>query len=214
MHERAFGLGGLVLWPAVITLVISVVRLAGELSQWSPLYFSRAEGGGAALIGIVWLVPIFGIYFAWKLATVNRGGAPGRVLGMAGLGLLVLVAGVVLVQLLTSNMVVSIVVFGVLAIVAIVVVRSGSAELFSLLLAYAFAARIPLVVIYFLAFALGWDTHYSAVPADFPLSNWFAQWLVLGVLPQLTFWVAFTVVIGSLFGGLTLLVVGKKNRTA
>ncbi len=212
MIERTSGMGRLILWPAAITLVVELVRLAGELNQWSPLYFGRAAGGGFALVGIVWLVPVFGIYFGWRLAQVGRGGSAGRILGFSGLALLVLLVGAVLAEMVAGNEVLSIVIIGAIAIISIVVTRLGSTDLFALLLAYGFAVRIPLVVIYFLAFALGWDTHYSAVSPGFPFTGWFTQWLVLGVVPQLTFWIAFTLVFGSLFGGLTLLVVGRRHR--
>ncbi len=206
MSEKAVAVGRWVVWPAMLTVVIAIIRLAGELNEWNPLLFSRAEGGGMALIGIVWLVPIFGVYFAWKLGSAGHTGRAGRTIGFALLGLAVMVVGGVLTQLTLSNQAVAILVFGIAAIIAIVVTRFGWPELFALLLTYGFAVRIPMVGIYFLAFSLGWKTHYSAVPPDFPLTGWFGQWLVLGVLPQLTFWVAFTVVFGALFGGLTLLI--------
>src|SRR5688572_31676573 len=54
--------------PALITLGVTILRLIGELQNWSPALFNREAGGGGALIGIAWLVPIFGIYFALKLS--------------------------------------------------------------------------------------------------------------------------------------------------
>jgi hypothetical protein len=74
----------LILVPALIALAVTIVRLVGELTGGPSSLFNRAAGGGGALIGIVWLVPIFGIYFAVRLA---RGGqAPesaGKVIGFA-----------------------------------------------------------------------------------------------------------------------------------
>src|SRR6188474_1589377 len=58
----------LVLVPALITLGITLLRLAGELMGWSPVFFSRAAGGAGAIVGIVWLVPVFGFLFGRKLA--------------------------------------------------------------------------------------------------------------------------------------------------
>src|SRR4030095_9815873 len=54
--------------PALITLGVTLLRLIGELLNWSPVLFNREAGGGGALVGIAWLVPIFGIYFALKLS--------------------------------------------------------------------------------------------------------------------------------------------------
>src|SRR5882724_6348017 len=57
----------LIVVPAIITLAVTLFRLVGELQHWSPKFFSREAGGAGALVGIVWLVPIFGIYFAIRL---------------------------------------------------------------------------------------------------------------------------------------------------
>ena len=54
----------LVLVPAILTLAVTLLRVAGELLQWSPKLFNRDAGGGGALVGIVLLIPIFGMYFA------------------------------------------------------------------------------------------------------------------------------------------------------
>ena len=55
--------GRLILVAAVITLAVTLLRLVGELQQWSSALFNREPGGGGAIVGIVWLVPVFGIYF-------------------------------------------------------------------------------------------------------------------------------------------------------
>jgi len=83
----------MILAPAVITLAVTILRLTGELNGWSPVLFSPEAGGGAALVGITWLVPVFGVYFALKLA--RSGSAPvssGRVLAHAAAGLAAAVA--------------------------------------------------------------------------------------------------------------------------
>lgn len=49
----------LVLWPVIITLAVTLLRFAGEMLQWSPSFFSREAGGAGAIIGIVWLIPVF-----------------------------------------------------------------------------------------------------------------------------------------------------------
>jgi len=58
--------------PVLITLGITLLRLAGEMQQWSPLLFKRDAGGFGALVGIIWLVPIFGLYFGFKLAQAGE----------------------------------------------------------------------------------------------------------------------------------------------
>jgi len=63
----------LVTIPALITLGITLLRLAGEFMNLPAWLASREPGGMGALIGISWLPPFLGIYFAVKLA-----GAPGK----------------------------------------------------------------------------------------------------------------------------------------
>jgi hypothetical protein len=41
--------------------------------------------------------------------------------------------------------------------------------------------------------------------------GWFAKWVVIGLVPQLTFWVAFTMILGAIFGGITLAVIGRRS---
>src|SRR5262249_54704942 len=70
--------------PALISLAITLLRLVGELQHWSPALFSAQPGGGGALVGISWLIPVFGIYFALKLAARGEGPASiGKALGLA-----------------------------------------------------------------------------------------------------------------------------------
>lgn len=54
----------LILMPAIISLAVTLLRLSGELAHWSSRYFNTDVGGGGALVGITWLAPIFGAYFA------------------------------------------------------------------------------------------------------------------------------------------------------
>ncbi|HSF19719.1 MAG TPA: hypothetical protein VLK65_29630 [Vicinamibacteria bacterium] len=58
----------LILVPAIITLAVTLLRLVGEFMNLPAWLASRAPGGNGALIGITWLAPIFGVYFAYKLA--------------------------------------------------------------------------------------------------------------------------------------------------
>ena len=42
----------LILVPAIISFAVTILRLVGELNNWSPSLFSREAGGGGALIRI------------------------------------------------------------------------------------------------------------------------------------------------------------------
>src|SRR5260221_14670877 len=90
MHDQT-PIGRLILVPALVTLAVTVMRVAGELMNASPTFFSRAVGGGAAVVGIIWLVPVFGIYFARRLAREASSAPVGRSAGFAALGLIAFV---------------------------------------------------------------------------------------------------------------------------
>src|SRR6476659_1412468 len=65
----------LIFIPSVITLAITILRVVGELQHWPTSLFNPAAGGGGSIIGITWLVPILGVYFAIKLAGAGQGPA-------------------------------------------------------------------------------------------------------------------------------------------
>lgn len=90
-HEASLRPGKMILVPAVITLAVTLLRLIGELQGWSSTFFNREAGGGGAVIGIAWLVPVFGAWFGWRLARAGSGPGPlGRAIGLV-LAALVLV---------------------------------------------------------------------------------------------------------------------------
>lgn len=204
----------LILVPAVITLAVTLLRLIGEFQQWSALFFSAAAGGGGALVGIVWLVPVFGIYFAMRLAKSGEGPEKvGRVILFPFLSILVLVAGFLIGGMISGQpgQPGSVVAAGIASILAIAVMSRPWPQLFHSLLGYGIAARIPVVVIMFFAIKGSWGTHYDGPPPGFPEMSWLSKFVIIGVLPQLTFWVAFTVIIGSLFGGIAVALFSRKK---
>ena len=68
------------------------------------------------------------------------------------------------------------------------------------LLVYAFAARIPVLVVMCLALSGNWGTHYDAVPARYQDVAFWNKFFAVAVLPQMCLWISYTVVIGSLLG--------------
>ena len=207
----------LVAVPAVITLAVTLLRLTGELLHWSPVLFNPAAGGGGALVGIAWLVPIFGVYFAYRL--VQAGERPAAI----GRGILLVIAalasvplsGVVATALGIDPQSVSVLlVFVVAALVAIPVAIRAWPELGRTLLVYGFAARIPVAIVMLVAIFGNWGTHYDVPPPGFPEMGPLAKWFWIGRGPQLTIWIAYTVVIGALFGVVTAAVVGRRRATA
>jgi hypothetical protein len=191
-----------ILLPALITLAVTLLRLAGELMHWSPQWFNPAPGGGGAVVGIVWLVPVFGVYFALRLTSSGQGPArPARAIGYALLGSAILVGGFLLFQKYVQNLS-GLVLMWTLATLGALIQRAAWRPLFRVLLAYAYLARVPVAVIMLLATRLRWESHYSAFAMPESELNWLAQFFLFGFVPQLVWWVGFTVVAGTLFGSI------------
>jgi hypothetical protein len=195
--------GQLILAPAIVTLGVTLLRLVGELQGWSPRFFSKAAGGGGAIVGISWLVVIFGAWFGWKLAKAGQGPGPiGRALGLAILAFALLpVLGFGASALGMSQQSLStFAVYVVGAIVGLLVGLRAWPALGRVLLAYAFAARVPVALVMLVAILGSWGTHYDVAPPNFPAMAPLSKWLLIGLLPQMTIWIWFTVAVGSLFG--------------
>jgi hypothetical protein len=206
----------LVMMPALITLAVSILRLVGELEHWSKVLFNPTAGGGAAVVGISWLPFIFGVYFAMKLAGAGEGPASsGKAIGFAALGFVLVFAGPILAfgpkPAFPGKMAV-----GLLLMVAGAAVPFLSwPALAKTLVAYGYAARIPVAIIMFFALRGGWGTHYDAPPPEYtgPTSFWGEYWMI-GLIPQLLFWVAFTIAAGSLFGSVANAVAHRRKAAA
>jgi hypothetical protein len=204
-HVPSGRLRQLILLPALITLAVTLLRLAGELLSWSPKLFSREPGGGASLVGITWLVPVFGAWFGWRLA--RSGERPQRVwlaMAVALLALLVLpMVGFASVKAgVDPQGLTMLVVFVLSSIVALVVGLLAWPAIGRILVAYGLAARIPVILVMLVAMLARWGTHYDVAPPGLPAMSPIAKWLTIGVMPQLTIWIWFTVGVGSLFGSL------------
>jgi hypothetical protein len=190
----------LVAWPAAITLAVTLLRLTGELFKWSPALFSREAGGGSALVGIAWLVPFFGIWFAVKL---HRAGEPKpRVL--RGLGIVIAAfaivpaAGAVIFRM--ESLIAQVAIFSLVTLVPAAIAYRAWPALGRLLLAYGYAARVPVALVMLAAMLLAWDSHYALPRPGFPEVGPLALWFYTGLLPQMTIWIAYTMVFGMLFG--------------
>jgi hypothetical protein len=212
--------GRLIVVPAIITLAVTLLRLVGELQSWSPTLFNREAGGGMALVGIVWLVPVFGIYFALRLA--RDGAGPGKLLRAFALVLLALVltpvaGGVAYVAGVDPMSLTMLVIYAVVAVVSVIVAMKAWPALGRVLVAYGLAARIPVAIVMLVAILANWGTHYDVPPSpDFPAMAPLAKWFSIGLVPQLTIWIAFTVVVGMLFGLIAVAIVhrGRVHQSA
>jgi hypothetical protein len=205
------GIARLILVPSVITLLVTILRLIGELQHWSRVWFNAAAGGGGAIIGITWLVPIFGVYFALKLTAAGEElEHVGRAILLAVLGLLAMAGGTFIAfapQIQFPGKVVA----GFLLVAAAAALQLPAwPALFKTLLAYSYAARIPVAVVMFFAIQGHWGTHYDVLPPGFSEMSFWSTYVRIGLLPQLIFWVVFTVIVGSLFGSLATAIFARR----
>jgi hypothetical protein len=185
-----------------VTLAVTLLRLAGEMARWSNALFNRDAGGGGALVGIVWLIPVFGVLFGLRLA---RDGAPPPGAGRAaGFALLALVVNTLLgfgsFALFPRTPVAQLAIFALGSWLAIGIAWRGWPALARVLLAYGLAARVPVVIVMFLAIFGGWDSHYAKPRPDFPAMGPWGLFAWTAVLPQMSIWIYLTVVGGMLFG--------------
>jgi hypothetical protein len=184
--------------------------------HWSPTLFNPAPGGGGAIVGIAWLIPVFGIYFGLKLAHAGLAGATGRAIGFALLGLLIIpIGGFAAVALgLPQQSLRMLGVFMVLSVIGAAIAYRGWPALGRVLLAYGLAARIPVALVMLVAMLGNWGTHYDVPPPDFPPMGLLAKWVLIGLLPQMTIWIWFTIAGGGLFGAIAAAVTGRARRPA
>ena len=204
-ETKSTSITSLIAVPALITLGITVLRLAGELEHWPKPWFNAAAGGGLAIVGISWLPIIFGPYFALKLTGPGEGAASlGKAIGLALAGLVVLVMGGVLAGAAGFRHPILAVIGFLVMLAAAFIPGIGWRSLGNTLIGYAFAARIPVVIVMFLAMlgngGQGWGTHYDVSPANFPYHSFAAKFFYTALVPQLTSWIGWTVVVGSIFG--------------
>jgi hypothetical protein len=212
----------------VITLAVTLLRLVGELQGWSHTLFNRGEEPWSpALVGIVWLVPVFGAWFGWKLTRAGSGPRSlGRALGLALAALAVLPlfaflapkAGVVPEHLWRPNVPLTesltiLSVFVAFAIVGLAIGILAWPALGRTLLAYGLAARIPVASLMLVAMLGNWGTHYDAHPSYPPQMSTLAWWVTLGLVPQLFFWIWYTIVFGALFG-IAAAAIARRRGTA
>lgn len=204
----------LILVPAIISLVVTLLRLMGELMHWSSILFNRSAGGGGAIVGITWLPFFFGPYFAVKLWDKNhRPSSSGKAVGYAILGAVLLFAGTALILTRPNNF---------LAVVGLLLMAAAIALQFvpwralaKTLIAYAYTARVPVAIVMFFAMQGHWGTHYDATPPEgLPAAFW-PRYLAVAIAPQLLMWIAYTMIAGILFGvGYVAIVRHKKPAEA
>jgi hypothetical protein len=205
----------LILVPAVLTLAVTLLRLYGELQHWPKPWFSNMAGGGSAIVGISWLPFIFGPYFAMKLARAGlRPAGNIKTILIAFLGVVMVMGGAVVA--FTPPISAAKATAGLLAmLIGTFLPFNPWPSLAKTLIAYGYAARIPVVLVMYVSIYGKWGTHYDALPAGYagPTTLW-AEYAFLGLIPQLLFWVGFTVTIGAFAGGIVAAVARRRLPAA
>jgi len=198
----------LIFIPALISLGVTLLRLAGELLHWSPAWFSpetsgtRPVGPFTWVVGITWLAIPFGAYFAVKLCSTGGKRPSMHVWPFTAIaGLVIMVASPYLLRLIPVKFPQLLIFIWLFMAIAAILQYFAWPELFKTLLAYGFAARIPVVIVMLLAMMGNWGTHYDYVglPPQFMMPL-LPRFLWLAFFPQLVFWVGFTIVAGSAAG--------------
>ena len=210
MAHTTFSISRLVLVPTLITLGVTLLRLAGELRGWPSPWFDKTNG----FVGITWfLPPIFGFYFAWKLW--HAGEHIDRVDRAFLLGLLGVVLNQFVEAIVFPYMEISIysklVTLWAVAVISAYLQYLAWPALCKTLLAYGLGARIPVVVIMFFALRGHWGTHYDRPSGPFRLNFW-PTFLLFGFFEELIYWVSFTVAVGSLAGSVAAAVAKRRMR--
>ena len=198
----------LLLWPSLLTLAISLVRVASEVQGW----LSTASGGRGLPLGITWCIFVFGGWFGHRLARAGAGPRVTRAWLWASLATVAAVGTVAYgfrpplgadrdeaTFALVREAVVRAVVVAALAGSAMFVVWP---RLAGTLLLYGLGARLTVLAITWLAKHQGWDTHYTKFGPPGIEREAMADTMWSAAIAQLGFWVPFTVVGGTLAGAL------------
>src|SRR5215472_7624194 len=188
----------LVLIPSLIAIGVTLARLTGELRHW-PRPLVNPDVCGKAILGIIWLVPIFGIYFAMKLWRSRQPSRLSVAIALAVAGLLLKLLGTYVMERqgpylprMSLNFAVT--------LAGLLLQFLAWPELAKILLAYGYVSRVPVAVVQFLAMRGAWGTHYDALDPDFPKIGFWPTYLRVAFVPNIFFMEAYTVIVGVLVG--------------
>ena len=206
------GLLRMILVPSLITLAVTVVRLIGELRHWPATVFNPAPGGGGAILGISWLAVVFAIYFAAKVhRSYEPLERPGKAIGLTLVALVLCFAGTFLmVRAIQSATVMAWIPSMIVTGSGLYVMQFAWPAYWNVLMSYALAARIPVILVMYFAIKGNWGTHYDAPGPIFAPTDWWTEFIHTGLLPQLFLWVPYTVVVCGLFGIITAAVLRRR----
>ena len=195
--------------PAAISIAVTVLRLVGELLHW-PKLLVNSDVCGKAILGVIWLVPIFGIYFAVRL--FHAGDTPqrlGRPLLLAISGLALKLAGTFLMEFRAMTYAPRLSMNFIVTVIGVVLSAIAWPTLAKVLLAYGYLSRIPVAIVQYLAMRGRWGTHYDALDPGFPAIGFWPTFLRVSFVPNIFFMETYTVIVGTLVGIATVAVLGR-----
>jgi hypothetical protein len=199
--------------PVIVSLVILATRLTGEVLEIDSPWFAREAGGGGSLLGMSWLIPVFGFLFGWKLTTERHApDRPGLALILNLLGLALLVGGLIgAVQMLDPDVLGP--ALGALGVVTALFAWRAWPELAKRLLVYGLIVRAAVIAITLVVFPMQLGTHFELVApsmADLPRD---AQ-LVGLCMAQVAFWIPGTALAGGIAGCIASMIRGRRSDDA
>ena len=201
----------LIVVPALTAVAITALRAFGEVHHW-PKPIVKSAVCGKAILGVVWLVPIFGTYFGLRL--FRAGSQPkflARALIFAIASLLLKLGGTFVMERpglayvtrISLNLGVTALALGLQAV--------AWPALYKALLVYGYASRVPIAVVEYLAMRGHWGTHYDAVDPGFPQIGFWPTYIRVNLIPNIFFMEAYTVIVGGLFGVIAFAAMKKLN---
>jgi hypothetical protein len=183
-----------------MSIGVTALRLLGELLHW-PKPLVNSDVCGKAILGVVWLVPIFGIYFAVRLN--QAGDAPQRFaqpLLLAISALALKLAGTFLIESHGMTYAARLSINFIVTLIGIILCAMAWPTLAKALLVYGYLSRIPVAIVQYLAMRGRWGTHYDALDPEFPPIRFWPTFLRVSFVPNILFMEAYTVIVGALVG--------------
>lgn len=202
----------MILVPSFITLGVTVLRLTGELQNWPAPLFKKSAGGFGSLVGIAWLALVFAIYFAVRLQNTGKSFAStGKAVGFTVLSLILCIGGMSLFFHNETNPKPLFQLAGiVVGLGSIAAMRFAWPAYWNVMLAYSLAARIPVIIIMYVAMQGNWGTHYDVATPEMSFADWQTKFIQIGLYPQIFLWIPYTISLCGLFGIITVAI--RKRR--
>ncbi|MBK8100413.1 MAG: hypothetical protein IPK26_25225 [Planctomycetes bacterium] len=185
-------------WPAMLTLLVTAVRYVGERSHGPEWLFGSAAGGGGALVGIGWLIPVFGWWFGRQLSGLGLR-PPERAWMFLLIGVVATAGGAALGALVFPGEWPGFVLALLAAAAGGVAAWLAWPALGAVLLRYALVARGPVLVLTLWATTQDYGTHYEKLHEQAPALGTAARIAVL-CAAQIGLWIPVTLLGGAVFG--------------